>query len=286
MKLLKHIRTATVIGLTVLASQSVIAKDNNSLDTVLASQDEKAQARYQYRNPKQTLEFFGIKPGMKVLEASPGGGWYTKILLPYLGKDGHLTGVDYDIELVKLFGWDEERVAKRKSWTTTWPEKAQEWGGEHGAKVDATTFGSFPADQNGTYDAVLFFRAMHGLARNESKGQFLTKAIKVSFDALKPGGTVGIVQHQAREDRPDEWANGSNGYLKQSFLVKQMEAAGFKFVGSSDINQNEKDQAGEGDFVWRLPPSLSGAKDDEAKAKAMKAIGESNRMTLKFVKPE
>jgi len=126
---------------------------------------------------------------------------------------------------------------------------------------------------------------MDNLARFEPKEASLSNAFKETYTVLKPGGIVGIVQHQAREDRPDDWANGDNGYLKKSFLVSKMQDAGFEFVGESNINENPRDQATVGDIVWRLPPSLSGARDDAEKQAAMTAIGESNRMTLKFRKP-
>ncbi|MEM7360198.1 MAG: methyltransferase [Pseudomonadota bacterium] len=259
----------------------------NGLDAVLDAQTDDAKARYQYRNPKETLEFFGIKPGMKVAEALPGGGWYSKILLPYLGAEGHLLGVDYAMDMWPHFGGfaNEEFMEKRKTWAETWTEGAQPWRGDSGATVSAATFGTIPEDSAGMLDAVLFIRALHNLARFEEKGGYLTNAMADAFKALKPGGIVGIVQHHGAEDRPDEWANGSNGYLKKSFVISTMEAAGFELVAESDVNSNAKDQAGEGDVVWRLPPALGGAKDDEELKAKMLAIGESNRMTLKFRKP-
>ena len=102
---------------------------------------------------------------------------------------------------------------------------------------------------------------------------------------LKPGGIVGVVQHHAPDTASDEWANGSRGYLKKGFVIAQMQAAGFEFVASSDVNANSNDQPGAEDVVWRLPPSLRGAKDDAELTAKMLAIGESNRMTLKFRKP-
>jgi predicted methyltransferase len=142
-----------------------------------------------------------------------------------------------------------------------------------------------PADSAGTADAVLFIRALHNLARFESKGDYMTKAIQAAYKVLKPGGIVGVVQHEARNDRPDDWANGDNGYLKKRAVIAAMQAAGFEFIDESDVNANEKDQADVGDFVWRLPPSLNGAGEDEELKAKMEAIGESNRMTLKFRKP-
>ena len=137
----------------------------------------------------------------------------------------------------------------------------------------------------GKADAVLFIRALHNLSRFEEKGGYLSSALEETYAVLKPGGIVGVVQHQAREDRPDSWATGANGYLKKSALIAKMQASGFEFVGESSINENPLDQATEGDIVWRLPPVLNGSRDDEAKKAAMLAIGESHRMTLKFRKP-
>jgi len=180
---------------------------------------------------------------------------------------------------------DAEFIEEKKSWVQTWTAEAMTWRDEGSANISAYQYGSPPESLSGTADAVLFIRALHNVARFEDKGAYLSKAIKESYDALKPGGIVGVVQHQAREDRPDEWANGSNGYLKQSMLIEKFTAQGFEFVAASDINANPKDLANEGDFVWRLPPTLSGSKDDAEKMAAMEAIGESNRLTLKFRKP-
>lgn len=260
---------------------------NHDLDAALSSQSEEAKARYGARHPKETIEFFGIEPGMKIAEALPGGGWYTKILLPYLGKEGQLVGIDYSIEMWPNFGGfaTEEFMEKKKTWASTWTAEATQWAGEKGASVSAATFSTMPEEMSNSLDAVLFVRALHNLSRFEGKGGYMTSAIAETFRVLKPGGIVGVVQHEARADRPDEWANGSNGYLKKAAVISAMESAGFEFVADSDINANDRDQAVEGDFVWRLPPSLNGAKDDEElKAKRM-AIGESHRMTLKFVKP-
>ena len=126
---------------------------------------------------------------------------------------------------------------------------------------------------------------MHNLARFEQADGFLTAAISDAFRVLKPGGVVGVVQHHARDDMPDEWADGNAGYLKKSYVVERMEAAGFEFVGSSDINANPNDQPGAEDIVWRLPPSLQTSQDDPELQAQMREIGESNRMTLKFRKP-
>lgn len=278
-------QTLCAMIFTALISTSSFAAA--TLDEALAMQDDATKERYQHRHPKQTLEFFGIESGMKVAEALPGGGWYSKILIPVLGSEGHLIGLDYDHDMWQYFGGfaTEEFIEKRKTWPTTWAENAQEWRADNGAKVTAATLSSMPAELEGSLDAVLFIRALHNLARFSDKAPYLDNAMKAAYTALKPGGVVGIVQHQAREDRPNAWADGNNGYLKKSFVMKTMANAGFKFVGESSINENPKDQADEGDIVWRLPPTLGGSKDNPALKEKMEAIGESNRMTLKFVKP-
>ena len=260
--------------------------ESSALQQVLDSQEDAVKARYQYRHPKETLEFFGIKPGMAVADVLPGGkGWYSKILVSYLGEHGHVLGVDYSIEMWPLFGSSDEAIEKRKSWASTWLEGAQAWRGDAGSTIAATTFGSFDESLNNSLDAVIIVRAMHHLSRFEDKGGFQTSALEDIFTALKAGGIVGVVQHQAYEDRPDDWATGNNGYIKKSNVIAAFEKAGFKLVADSDLNANPKDQAGEGEKVWRLPPSLDGADEDPELKKAMQEIGESNRMTLKFQKP-
>jgi predicted methyltransferase len=278
----------TMLALIAAGSSSAFAgADSERLASVLAAQPEQTQARYQYRHPQETLEFFGIEPGMAVVEALPGGGWYTKILLPYLGQAGHVWGADYSLDMYPLFGFfSAEQLDAKKTWTTDFTTDAEEWAGEEGACVSAWVFGAMPDATKGQADAVLFIRALHNLARFEDQGGYLTAALQNAYDVLKPGGIVGVVQHQASDEMPDEWANGSKGYLKKDFVIANMEQAGFEFVAASDINQNEKDQPAESDFVWRLPPSFATSKDNPELKAEMTAIGESNRMTLKFRKPE
>lgn len=254
------------------------------LASILAAQPEDTQARYIYRNPAETLAFFQVEPGMTVAEALPGGGWYSKILVDYLGAEGQLIGIDYDVSMWPLFGGfaTEEFIENRKSWPETWPEGAEEWRSEGSAPVSAATFSTVTDEMAGTADRVLFVRALHNMNRFEAEGGYLTQGLAAAHKILKPGGMVGVVQHRSPEDNPDDWANGSNGYLKQGAVVSVFEAAGFELVASSEINANPKDQPVEGDVVWRLPPSLSG--DDEAAKEKNREIGESDRMTLLFKK--
>ena len=258
----------------------------SGIAAVLAAQPEEVRARYQYRHPQETMEFFGIEPGMTVVEALPGGGWYTKILLPYLGEDGTVIGADYPLEMWPNFGFmTDDRIEAKKTWVADWTADAEGWRQDGAASVAAFQMAALPESMHGTADAVLFIRALHNLARFEEQGGYLTAAIADAFNVLKAGGTVGVVQHHARDEMPDEWANGSNGYLKQGYVIEIMEAAGFEFVGSSDINANPNDQPTAEDFVWRLPPSLQTSRDNPELAAQMQEIGESNRMTLRFRKP-
>ncbi len=266
---------------------SVVAGQNKALDETLAAQPEEVQARYVYRHSKETLEFFGIKPGMTVVEGLPGGGWYTKILLPYLGADGVLIGADYAEDMYPKFGFfSQEDLDKKKTWVVDWTARTNGSRVKDDAKISAFQFGSLPEEMKGTADAVFLVRALHNLARFENDGAYLTAALKDTYDVLKPGGVVGVVQHEARDDKSDEWADGSRGYLKQSFVIERMENAGFVFEESIGINNNPADQPGDDDIVWRLPPTYFNSGDNPELKAEMNAIGESNRMTLRFRKPE
>lgn len=260
----------------------------DQLAAVLEAQPEDMQARYPYRNPQETLEFFGIEPGMVVVEGLPGGGWYSKLLVPYLGDEGSLIVIDYQMEMWPLFSFGTpEFIDGRSTWTTDWPAQAEEWRGGTGAEITAYVFGSVSDEHAGTVDVVFFPRVLHNLARfeNADGAEFLTTALADVHTLLKPGGTFGVVQHEARADMSDEFANGSNGYLKKEWLIERIEAAGFEFVEETAINENPADQPTEEDIVWRLPPSLATSREDDELRAQYQAIGESNRMTLRFIKP-
>jgi len=256
------------------------------LATILDAQPEKAKARYGARNPQETLEFFGITPGMTVIEVLPGGGWYSKILVPYLGDDGHLVGVDYSLKMWPEFGGfaNAEFIEKKKTWAAEWVEGAQAWRAGTEGNLSAFTFGGRNAAMDGKADAVLFIRALHNLSRFEDEGGYMSEALADTYALLKHGGLVGVVQHQGPETNDDKWAEGDNGYLKKSNVIAAFEAAGFELVKESALNANTNDVPTNDDMVWRLPPSLGTSREDaELKAK-MEAIGESNRMTLLFKK--
>lgn len=256
------------------------------LEQVLDNQSAETKSRYPYRNPAETLRFFGIQPGMTVVEVLPGGGWYSQILAPYLGSEGTLIGVDYPLPIFSNFEFaTPEFMEKRKSWPSEWVTNRDEWGGDSAATLEAYRFDEVPSDLNGTVDSVLFIRALHNLARYEKAGQYFSHALSVSHDLLKPGGTIGIVQHAAPDSASAEWADGSSGYLKTEWVKSQLEKAGFEFVDSTTINANPQDKPGQADTVWRLPPSLGTSQDDPMLKQQYLAIGETNRMTLLFRKP-
>ncbi len=267
------------------ASVAVPAPEER-LAAVLAAQPEETKARYTSRHPRETLEFFGVQPGMTVVEGLPGRGWYSKILLPYLGPEGRLIGANYAMDMWPNFAFaNEEFLKTQATWVTDWPADAEEWRGEDGATVAAFNFGAMPESIAGTADAVLLVRALHNAVRFASVRDFAGEILSDAYAALKPGGTLGIVQHHARDDMSDEFADGNHGYLKKDFVIALAENAGFELVAESDINANPLDRPSEDDVVWRLPPTLGTSRENPALRAELEDIGESNRMTLKFVKP-
>lgn len=261
--------------------EAIMAFDGAALQAVVDAQDDSAKARYDARNPFETLEFFGIAPGMSVGEALPGGGWYSKILLPYLGDEGRLVGVDYDIDLWPNFNFGTpEFIEGKKTWPETWVADAEGWT-DAGTDIEAYTFATLP--QDASLDAFLFIRALHNMSRFED-GKFLRSGIAAVQGALKPGGIVGVVQHAGPDDADAAWADGSAGYLRKPDVIAAFEAAGFALVGESDINANPRDMPTTDDIVWRLPQSLATSGEDPELRAEMEAIGESNRMTLLFRK--
>jgi predicted methyltransferase len=256
-----------------------------ALTAVLAAQPADIQKRYAARRPAETLTFFDVRPGDTIIETLPGGGWYSGILYPYLGVNGQLIGAQYPHSLFERFGWDQARLQgaldRDAAWSQTTMSKTVAAGGE----IDSFKLTEMPERLVGTADKVLFIRSLHNLNRFGPDAGYLDKALAEAFRALKPGGIAGVVQHRAPETASDAWADGSNGYLKQSTVIAAFEAAGFRLVEASELNANPKDRPSETDSVWRLPPSLRGVEENSAAWQALTDIGESDRMTLKFVKP-
>lgn len=281
---------ALLMGATLLAGP-VIAHDHGNhdqntqdasmqssdIDRVIAS-DIRAEDRLrdEFRNPGETLTFFGITSDMAVGEYSPGGGWYTRILAPLVIDNGRYVAINADVERY-LANADEDRLARAKSFPDTFPQRAAEFTGLEAGDITAIEIDEAPQDMLGTLDAVLTFRSFHGL---ESRGMAVDTARQFA-DLLKPGGIVGVVQHRAPEDAPAEYVDGSNGYLKQSRVIEIFTEAGFELVDTSEVNANPSDTADHEGGVWSLPPRLRHGDTDREK---YEAIGESDRMTLLFRK--
>jgi predicted methyltransferase len=286
---MKALAKITLVSAALLSCQAALA-DSHAVDpaltAVLESRSAEERARDAARHPAATLTFFQVKPGMTVAEALPGGGWYTRILADYLGPEGRLYGVNYPDTLWPLFGWATEDVIKERIATTAkFPGMVKELS-DSGVKARGFTFNSVPADVVGKVDRVLIIRALHNLNRFEAQAGTRSQALAAVRSMLKPDGLVGVVQHRLPEDAADEGADGSRGYLKQSAVIAMFEQAGFELVAQSEINANPKDRPGPDDVVWRLPPGLSGSRDDPERRAAMEAIGESDRMTLLFRKKD
>ena len=275
-------------GAAMTSDTEVAETTEDTVGDKTASEKLDAVLAYQYRHPKETLEFFGVEPGMTVVDTIPGTpGWYGNILIPYLGAEGTLIGADYSLEMWPFFtGFaTPEFLENKKTWTEQYITAGEAVAGEDGAGIDAFVYGSAPERLAGTADVVLMMRAAHHFNRLED-GRFFTEALGDINMVLKPGGIVGVVQHRAAEDAPDEWAVGNAGYVKQSQIISVFENAGFELVDTSEINANPNDQPTAEDIVWRLPPTLGTSRDNPELRAEMEAIGESDRMTLKFRKPE
>ena len=249
------------------AASEAAARPGDAITTAVAAPTRTPAnvARDPYRHPTETLAFFGVKPGNTVVELWPGGGWYTEILAP-LAKAGGGT-------LYVAAPW--EKGLNRVN------AKQESDAGTYGA-VKLAEFpngGTNPKVADGSADVVLTFRNVHNWRFDGADNT--ANAFKQIFAMLKPGGVLGVEEHRLPEAM-DSALEEKSGYMKRSAVIAFAEAAGFKLVGESDINANPKDTHDYPGGVWALPPSLrEGDKDREKYL----AIGESDRMTLKFVKP-
>jgi predicted methyltransferase len=226
-------------------------------------------ARDAYRHPAETLSFFGLKPGMTVVEMLPGGGWYSEILAPYLAADGHYIAA----------------VPPGKS-TDSFQAVLAAAPDRYG-KVQLAAFNAGQPNQlvpDGTADMILTFRNIHNLLGSpEQAGDGnAPQAFADWYRSLKPGGVLGIEEHRLPETM-DSVREKTTGYVKRSTVIRLATAAGFQFAGATDVNANPRDDHDHPKGVWTLPPSYELGDQDRAK---YAAIGESDRMTLKFVKPD
>jgi predicted methyltransferase len=228
------------------------------------------KARDQYRHPLETLSFLGIKDNMTVVEIWPAAGWYTDILAPFLKEHGTYYAAGFNPEAEA-----EYTRTNAKKYADKLAAKPDLFG-----KVKVTVFDP-PAKTDiapeGSADMVLTFRNVHNwMARDQ-----VATAFQAMYKALKPGGILGVVEHRAKTDVPQD-PKAKSGYVREDEVIKMAEQAGFKLVDRSEINANPKDTKDYPEGVWTLPPVLRLKEVDKEK---YLAIGESDRMTLKFEKP-
>ena len=246
----------------------VCSKD--SLKEAISNENRKIEniKRDKYRNPYKTLNFFGINKEMKVLEITPGRGWYTEILAKYMKDSNNFYVAKYDppqfaVEiLTKIQSEFEKYFLKNEN------------------RFGKVQYISINKDFNilskrDKFDMVLTFRNSHNWLKNNKAEKMYNSIFKI----MKKGGVLGIVQHRANESST---FNYKAGYVKESFLIKLVEKQGFKLIDRSEVNSNPKDLKNYEKGVWTLPPSLRLGEKDQLK---YLKIGESDRMTLKFIKP-
>ncbi|MFZ1907398.1 MAG: hypothetical protein WAU56_18615 [Steroidobacteraceae bacterium] len=257
--------------LAACATYSSRQSTGEALDGILAGnqRSEANRERDQYRHPKATLLFFGIRPEMSVLEVWPEPGWYTEILAPLLRDKGkYYAGViaaePGNVHITQRLDDYRQKLASRPD------------------LYDRVQVVAFPLDGSdvvppGTLDMVVTFRNIHNWMARDAAAQ----AFAALYRALKPGGVLGVTEHRGNPAVPQD-PKAKSGYVNEDYAIKLIEAQGFTLVGQSQLNANPKDTKDYQQGVWTLPPTYRlGAKDHDKYA----AIGESDRFTLKFVKP-
>ena len=233
--------------------------------------NEANRLRDKYRHPVETLNFFGVKPNSNVVEITPGRGWYSEILAPLLKVNGTFTAVIYDAELTdnaylkKLNGLYKTKLGDN-------PEIYSN------VQLEEINHKSPVFDLDSSADFVLTFRNVHNWAKSGTADEMFRSFYK----SLKKGGVLGVVEHRARAGTALSQQIKS-GYMTERFVIETAEKAGFVFKAGSDINNNSLDAKDHKNGVWTLLPVQRGLSDKEKSVYAK--IGESDRMTLKFVKP-
>jgi predicted methyltransferase len=269
MKIVFFLGLISSLCLSACNSSPVKVLDNSkhidSLQAAVASDLRSSDNRLRdgYRHPVETLEFFGLKPDMNVVEIWPSAGWYAEILAPYLSAHGkYIAAVNRSNRPEVLKG-----NHKFEGWVNAHPE----------VKVNLSEF--TPPQKtaiapDNSADMILTFRNVHNWMGNHAEAA----AFQAFFKALKPGGILGVVEHRAN---PKGKLDPKSGYVLEKTVISLATAAGFKLVDKSEINANPADTKNYQNGVWSLPPNNRHEKQDDAK---FLAIGESDRMTLKFVK--
>jgi predicted methyltransferase len=283
MNAIRRSRFAQLAAFILLLGSAELAADAQraaevALDTAIAGAHRSAasKARDRYRHPKETLDFFGLRPEMAVAEIWPGGGWYTDILAPVLRERGQLYAALYGQN--PPFPYQAREMEAFRAKLAAAPTLFD--------RVEITALG-FPNELEiappGSLDLVLTFRNVHNwFQEGYGPPNAAEVAFAAIFRALKPGGVLGVVDHRW-PDPTTEDPRARNGYISERRVVEYAENAGFELAGGSDVNNNPLDTHDHPEGVWTLPPDLALGERDRDK---YLAIGESDRFTLKFVKPE
>ena len=245
-----------------------------TLDRVLAGEHRSAEnrARDKWRHPKETLQFFGFRQDMTVMEVWPGGGgWYTEILAPALRERGRYIAASWDPKSKSEYVQKNSKKFADK--LASRPELYD--------KTSVTPLqrpNELKPVPDGSVDMVLTFRNVHSWMDDDG----VLAMFKAMYAALKPGGILGVVEHRAKEDVPQD-PKAESGYMRTDYVIDRAKQAGFELIGQSEINANPNDTKDHPHGVWSLPPTLEGGDVDRDK---YLAIGESDRFTLRFRKPE
>ncbi len=269
---MKRLKTILAMLASFILSTNILAGElSTELDSVLqgSQRDARNVARDVYRHPKETLMFFDLKTDMDVLEILPGRGWYTEILAPLMKDSGKLTVASYG---------EAHPTKYLRNIHIDFMKKMNADPGTYG-KVKTVVFNkeSYLADiPDNSLDIVVTFRNTHNWIRFGG-----IEDIYAAFNrVLKPGGTLGVVQHRANKGE-DAKTTAEKGYVPESYLINLVEDAGFELVRKSDINANLADSKDYPEGVWSLPPTYREKDNNRDK---YTAIGESDRMTMKFIK--
>lgn len=257
------------LAVSVVTACSVLPKTLTIAD--LSHRSSAEQARDQYRNPQSTLQFFELSNNDTVVEIWPGSGWYTQILAPTLKQEGQLIAAHWPTDSPVGFF---RRV--RQQFDEKFLANPALYGEIEISLLEPPTH--LKIAENNQADKVLTFRTVHNWMRNNQEQAVFNAA----YQALKPGGVLGVVEHRAPESFSLQQMIDS-GYVTESYVKLLAERAGFEFVAASEINANAKDNKHHPRGVWTLPPSLRLGEQNKAQ---YLAIGESDRMTLKFKKPQ
>jgi predicted methyltransferase len=243
-----------------------------SIDKALTAEHRTAKyvERDKFRHPKETLLFFGLSPEKSVVEITPGYGWYAEILAPLIGEKGQYYYTSLKLhEKINPYFVKVEKAFKEKMQKNPDVYSKLRW-----VHFDPKQPNFAP---DGPVDMVLTFRNVHNWAKAGSVESMFAGFAR----ALKPGGILGLVEHRAKPGTPLE-KQIKSGYMTEEYVIKIANDAGFILDASSEINANPNDTADHPKGVWNLLPSLRGVSDaDKAN---MAAIGESDRMTLRFIK--